>query len=183
MGETEGTGAMIIRLVFAIVAFNALTAGAFSKTYTNSTFGLQVTMPVGKVICTARNGESDRGFVVLWQGKECPPPDGTAGIYVYVEYNALGWRSTFEEGKFVCSGEAIRPSPFKVSGFRFYQCELQTDRNRPSPGYFVLRNKKLSSRDNAVSYGVTLVCPHDDCRDLMPMTRWIFAHMKFIIQD
>jgi hypothetical protein len=160
-----------------------LSTASFVRPYTNATFGFFAEMPVGKVSCTSKSDESDRGFVVLWNSKVCPPAEDAAGIYVHVEYNALGWRSTIEEGKSICENESARPSPFMVSGIRFYRCKSRTDQGHDSLSYFALRNKNLSSPDNGVSYEVTLICQEGNCRDLMPMTRWIFAHMKFIRQE
>jgi hypothetical protein len=174
---------VIIRLVMAFAMAVSINSGTVARTYTNSTFGLQVELPAGKTVCTSEDGESDRGFTVLWETKKCPPADDATGIYVYVEYNALGWRSTLDEGRSICSGAAIKPSSFTVSGFRFYHCKSRTDRGKASLAYFVLRNTDLRSPDNAVGYGVTLICPHDNCRKLMPMTDWLFMHMKFVKQQ
>jgi hypothetical protein len=183
MAKSEGANALKTSLLLAAAMLITPNVGAFARTYTNATFGLQVEMPMGKTICTTEDGESDRGFIVLWHTTKCPPADGTTGIYVFVEYNALGWRSTPEGGKLICIGGASRPSPFVVSGFRFYQCKSRTDSGRISLAYFVLRNRMLSSPDNQVNYGVSLICPNDNCQDLLPVTRWIFSHMKFIKQD
>ncbi len=173
---------MRIRLL-VVAVFMALSAETHARTYTNATFGLQVELPTGKTVCTAADGESDRGFTILWEQNDCPPTDDANGIYVYVQYNALGWHSTLEEGKSDCVTSSVRASPFAVSGARFYQCKLLTDLWHVSLSFFVLRNKDINPPDNEVSYGVTLICPHGDCRRLMPLVHWIFAHMKFIKQE
>lgn len=174
---------MRFRLLLAVAPLIVAQVGAVAGTYTNATFGLKMELPPGKVICTAEEYQSDRGVIILWDTRKCPSDRDAAGIYVYVAYNATQRRSTFELGKDNCSVGTARLSPFKVSGFRFYQCLSRTDGGRTALAYFVLRDRKLSSPDNEVTYGVTLICPHDDCRTLMPTTRWIFAHMKFIAQD
>jgi hypothetical protein len=157
----------------------------YARTYVNTEYGFQAEMPSGKMICTTENdgSEADRGFTVLWDAQSCPHTDDASGIHVYFDMNAFESPSTLDLGKHICNGNAIRPSLFGVSGFRFYQCKSKTDGGRTSLEYFVLRHVKGGYPEGEGTYGVTLICPHDYCRKLMPMTRWIFAHMKFIKQE
>jgi hypothetical protein len=174
---------MRIHLLLVVALLVVSRDGALAKTYKNTTFGLQVELPSGSTVCTADEGESDRGFSILWKSRICPHDDDIEGIYVDVRYNALNRRSTLDTAKDECVGLSAKPSPFMVAGFRFFRCLLRTDRGRIVPTWFVLRNRRLSSPDNGVIYGVTLICPRNDCRKLRPLVRWVFSHMKFIEQD
>ena len=49
--------------------------------------------------------------------------------------------------------------------------------------YFVLRHGKTNDPGAEMSYQIGLSCPRDNRRPLMPMTRWIFAHMRFIRRE
>jgi hypothetical protein len=157
----------------------------FARTYVNTEYGFQAEMPSTKMVCTAENdgSEADRGFSVLWNAPGCRNTYDAMGIHVYFDMNAFESPSTLDLGKHICNGNPVRPSPFWVSGFRFYQCNSKTDGGRASLDYFVLRHVKGGYAEGEQTYGITLICPHDDCRKLMPMTRWIFAHMKFIKQE
>ena len=45
--------------------------------------------------------------------------------------------------------------------------------------YFVPRHAGRDDREAEMIYVVTLICSGDAGQKLMPLTRWIFAHMKF----
>ena len=171
------------RFLFAIGIFIASHAGASAKFYTNTEYGFKAEMPRGKPVCLPEEHQSNHGFVVLWEKKECPPARDVSGIYVYFGMNAFESHSTLEVGQHTCGGNAITPGPFWVSGFQFYKCKSRTDSGRVSLDFFVLRRVQGGYPEGESTYGVSLLCPHDDCRNLLPMTRWIFAHMKFIRQE
>jgi hypothetical protein len=176
---------MMSRLLLAMITFFTLQNVVFAKTYTNAEYGIQAELPSGKMICTAENdgSTSDHGFTVLWETKLCPPEDDTPAVYVYFGMNAFEARSTLEEGKHICHGAIIRQSPFRVGNQLFYQCKPVRVRSHINLEYFVLREVKGGSPEGESIYNVSLVCPRSDCRKLMPMTRWIFAHMKFIKRE
>jgi hypothetical protein len=176
---------MIIPLLLAVTMGIAMNVEVFAKSYTNTEYGIQTELPSGKVICTTENDgtTSDHGFTILWDTNLCPPEDNTPGIHVYFGMNAFESRSTFEEGKHICRGAVIRPSPFRVGGYQFYQCKPMRVGATVSLEYFVPRAVKGGSPEGESTYRVSLLCPRGDCRKLMPMTRWIFAHMRFIKQE
>jgi hypothetical protein len=172
------------RLLIAVAIFMVPHSALFARTDVNSEYGFRARTPSWRTVCTTANDGStaDRGFSVLWDAPGCRNTDDASGIYVYFDMNAFDSLSTLDLGKHICDGNAIRPSPFWVSGFHFFHCKSKTDGGRVGLDYFVLRHVKGGYAEGEQTYGVTLICPHDDCRKLMPMTRWIFEHMKFIIQ-
>ena len=176
---------MISRLLLAMITFATLNNVVFAKTYTNSEYGIQAELPSGKVVCTAENdgSTSDHGFTVLWRTNRCPPEDNTPGTYVYFGMNAFEARSTFEEEKHICRGAVIRSSPFRVGNQLFYQCKPMRVLSHVNLEYFAPRQVMGGSPEGESTYNVSLVCPRSHCRRLMPMTRWIFAHMKFIKRE
>jgi hypothetical protein len=181
LAETKGLDSVIIWLIRGLVVLIALNQAALAKTYVNAEYGLQAELPSRKMICTTDNDgtTSDHGFTVLWATNKCPPEENTLGIYIYFGMNAFESRSTFEEGQHICHSAAIRPSPFSVSGFRFYQCTRSPERGRIRLEYFVLRHVEGDDPEGEPTYGVSMICPHTGCRELMPTTRWIFTHMRF----
>jgi hypothetical protein len=183
MAETKGSVPMRARALLIAIMLIARGATALAETYTDSYFEFRAAMPKEKVVCLPRENTSDHGFVVLWETKDCNFISSPTGIYVYASHNFDRESNTTPElGKLLCDGNAVSPSPFVVSGFRFYQCKSKTDEGRLGPSYFVLRHVKGGYPESEPTYGVWLICPHDDCRKLMPMTRWIFVHMRFIRQ-
>lgn len=170
---------MIARLLCAACLLIASNVEVFAKTWSNANYGFQVELPPGYVVCGPEGFTADHGFFVLFDTKDCLSDDDVSGLYVEASYNAMEVRSSIGEGKLICDGAAIKPSPFWIAGYRFYQCESGRGKANHGMRYFVLRHGKANDVGAEMTYDVGLICKHNDCRRLMPMARWIFAHMKF----
>ena len=174
---------MIARVMLTMTVLIALHLAAAASNYTDRYFGFRVAVPTGKMVCLPDGTTSNHGYIVLWDTTDCHFIVRPPGIYVYATHNGDEDATTTSDlAKDLCGGNLSGPSPFSVSGFRFSQCRSATREGRPGLEYFVLRHVKGGYPGSEPKYGVSLICPHDDCRSLMPMTRWIFAHMKFIKQ-
>jgi hypothetical protein len=183
MVGAKDVGPLIIRLLFAAAMLIASYAEGSAKVYINGNYGFRVELPPGRVVCGPEYSTANHGFFVPFDTTDCLSDNGVMGIYVEASYNSMELRSTLDEGKLICDGAPAEPSPFWVSGYRFYQCESGGRNQHQSIKYFLLRRGKANDRGEEMTYDVGLICPHDDCHKLMPTARWIFAHMKFIRRE
>jgi hypothetical protein len=183
MAIAKGNRGMMTRLWFVAAILIASHGGTSAKTYINTNYGFQVELPPGKVTCGPEYTTANHGFFVLWDTKDCLSNEDATGLYVEASYNALDLRSTVAEGRLICDGATIGPSPFWVAGYRFYQCKSGRREKPQTMRFFVLRHGKAKDVGEEMTYDVGLICYHNDCQKLLPMARWIFAHMKFIRRE
>ena len=168
------------RILTTIVFLLVAAVPAQADSYLDACFGWKIEIPAKKPVCLPEGYTSDHGYILLWETESCPPEYDAAGIYVYALHNyETDSNTTRQLGRHICRKWPMTPSPFVVSGFRFYQCESTRKGKRRTFDYFVLRHVPGGYPPAEPTYGVTLNCPRNDCRPLFPMAGWILRHMTF----